>query len=69
MALSRKCAWLIAFTKSSQKNQHSPLDTANNRCYITLRTKERRSIRRDSPKGSFILMNQNSSFCNHNNKT
>ena len=29
------------FTKSSQKNQHSTLDIANNKCYITPRTKER----------------------------
>lgn len=28
------------FTKSSQNNYHSPLDSANNKCYITARTKE-----------------------------
>ena len=33
-------ALLVAFTKSSQNNQHSPLDSANNKCYITARTKE-----------------------------
>ena len=33
-------AWLVVFTKSSQNNQHSPLDSANNKCYITTRTKE-----------------------------
>mgnify|MGYP000714408850 CR=1 FL=1 len=34
------------FTKCSQKKQHSPLDIANNKCYITPRTKER-----DAKKG------------------
>ena len=29
-------------TKSSQNNQHSPLDSANNACYSTYRTKEER---------------------------
>ena len=33
-------ALLVEFTKSSQKNQHSPIDSANNKCYITTRTKE-----------------------------
>ena len=33
-------ALLVAFTKFSQKNQHSSLDSANNKCYITARTKE-----------------------------
>ena len=31
-------AWLVAFTKFSQKNQHSPLDIANKKCYNTDRT-------------------------------
>ena len=33
-------AWLVAFTKSSQKNQHSPLDSANKTSYNVIRTKE-----------------------------
>ena len=37
---SSLAAWLVAFTKSSQNNQHSPIDSANNKCYITTRTKE-----------------------------
>ena len=32
--------WLVTFTHSSQNYQHSPLDSANNKCYITYRTKE-----------------------------
>ena len=32
---------IAAFTKSSQKNQHSTIDSANNECYSTCRTKER----------------------------
>ena len=35
-----RLAQTVAFTKSSQKYYHSPLDSANNRCYITTRTKE-----------------------------
>ncbi len=30
------------FTNFSQNNQHSRLDVANNKCYITTRTKEER---------------------------
>jgi len=45
-------AWLVVFTKFSQKNWHSPLDSANNRCYITTRTKERGSEKRRAPKKS-----------------
>lgn len=35
-----RLAQTVAFTNSSQKYYHSPLDSANNRCYITTRTKE-----------------------------
>ena len=42
---SQKCGLRLffagsQFTNSSQKNWHSPLDSANNKCYITARTKE-----------------------------
>ena len=47
-------AWLVVFTKFSQKNWHSPLDSANNRCYITPRTKERGSEKRRAPKESRV---------------
>lgn len=42
------------FTKSSQNYQHSPLDSANNRCYITVRTKEgeQKKDKIPDPKGS-----------------
>ena len=35
-----RLAQTVAVTNSSQKYYHSPLDSANNRCYITTRTKE-----------------------------
>ena len=36
-----RLAQTVAFTNSSQKYQHSPLDSANNECYITNRTKDK----------------------------
>ena len=49
-------AWLVAFTKSSQKNQHSPLDSANNACYSTDRTKEGERKERFARKCSERIM-------------
>lgn len=37
------------FTDFSQKNYHSPLYIANNRCYIIYRTKEQKNFRIELP--------------------
>ena len=44
----------LLFTLFSQIYQHSPLDSANNKCYITVRTKEgnKKKDKIPDPKGS-----------------
>ena len=51
--IMKRIMWDVSgegFTESSQKNQHSPLDSANNKYYITARTKEGEQIR-EVPEG------------------
>ena len=50
-----RLAQTVAFTNSSQKYYHSPLDSANNRCYITTRTKEEIKIKSSGSKKTWLM--------------
>ena len=49
-------AFASSFTKSSQNNYHSPIDSANNACYSTDRTKEGERKERFARKCSERIM-------------